>query len=621
MSGNNNQNFNVMDMANSYAAANDIDPSEIFKKHPVSGKVKAEAEDDSTEHNETLPTVEPKGEKKPWVPDPSLTKGMSEFDEPVTYSKDEIKVEDDNKVLRNISDDNALKDSMETMEEFQRKEVNIEIAKKRHGITKFQIPEGPYHASIIAAAGDTNYTRAQEKLDQIFNEIKELHPEFILEWETNTTDNTPDQSADSIPENTSMQANDDITTTESTEDVKVIIDKSQLEEVAWSPEEISKIKKSRTVELNIVESAPIEFSEIQDVDSNMVDIVLAPYQRKYNDISVALPASRYRATFTGLSYAELTDLATSVEMNSIDAERKKWSICFNHIKNQSIGPWEEYKWYIDPITNRKISVAINAPVPNNIEHDQIHVITRFDDFVSKTSHLDLNFMIWKILCATAMESEIISITCHANYNGKECGKTYDWVYNPSDLLRMDLIDPVILEEMKVTGEVSTKEDILKNYNSSPLCMNNTVKLKSSGIVVVFGHISAYTYLNEVFGLSEMLNAMIEAEDPSSISKGYNILMLKTIKSFLIPQQNGKYVRITGAQNILKVIESLDEVDWQTLFEISKMMTEPYDFKYSFKDLVCPNCHNKSSIDIENMTQLLFIVAQSLSSVQVVLKRT
>jgi len=162
---------------------------------------------------------------------------------------------------------------------------------------------------------------------------------------------------------------------------------------------------------------------------------------------------------------------------------------------------------------------------------------------------------------------------------------------------------------------------MKNYNNSPLRMNNSVKLSSSGMHVVFGHVSAYDYLNELFGLTERLNHMIESEDPTSISKGYNILMLRSIKYFLVPQANGKYVRISGSENILRVIETLNEVDWQTVFELSNMMTNPYTFKYSIKNLVCPACHNKSSIDIENMTQLLFIVAQSLSSVQVVLKRT
>lgn len=634
--------FSVLDMADSYAAANDIDPSEIFKKHPVSGKVKAESENaENTNPNETKPNETHKAPKKDWMPDPSLLEGMNEFSGPVTYAKDEIKTDDIDKSLKNIADDNAIKDSIESMNELQRKQANIEIAKKRHGIKNFQIPQGPYHASIFAAAGDTNHTRAQEKLDQIFNEIKESYPEFILEWDdeaknhkihqpegnghksTGIINDLPDNKIEDNTQVTEEDASEQkpLDSNEDTNDVKVVIDKSQLNEVAWSPEEISKIKKSRTVELNIVETSPIEYSEIQDVDSNMVDMVLAPYQRKFNDVSVALPGSRYRATITGLPYPELTDLATSVEMNSIDAERKKWSICFNHVKNQNIGPWDEYQWYIDPITKKRIQIGLNDLAPNHIPPAEVHRVSKFDDFLMKTSYVDLEYMIWKILCATAMENEIIAITCHAKHNGKECGKTYDWVYNPAELLRMDLINPAILDEMKVTGEASTKEDILNNYNTSPLRTNSTVKLNSSGLSVVFGHISAYTYLNEVFGLAETLNAMIEAEDPSSISKGYNILMLKSIKAFLVPQPDGKYARITGAENILKVIESLDEIDWQTLFEISKMMTEPYEFKYSFQNLVCPNCHNRSSIDIENMTQLLFIVAQSLSSVQVVLKRT
>ena len=644
MSEANTTGFSVLDMAENYAAANQMDVSEIFKSDDTSDKKIDDTVENVSETADNIDTeknIEPKSEKTskkgPWMPDPSLTEGMDEFAGPVTYSKDEIRMESDDKMLRNISDDNAIKDSIETKNELDRKQANIEVAKKRHGIKNFQIPPGPYHVTIFAAAGDTNYNRAQEKLDEIFNEIKEVHPEFILDWIDKKPDDIkqPDENEshkniaiiDDIPES----VKDEVSTMDnsiinnidsnSNDEVKVVIDKTQLPEVSWSEEDIEKIRKSRTVELNIVETTPIEYSEIQDIDSNMVDLVLAPYQRKYNDTAVVLPASRYRATFTGLSYAELTDLMTSHELNSIDAERKKWSICFNHIHNQSIGPWEEYKWYIDPLSKKKIIIPINHNAPNDIPPSEIHTVYKFDDFLMKTSHMDLDFMIWKILCATAMETEIISITCHAKHNGKDCNNTYDWVYNPAELLRMDLINPAVLEEMRVTGEVATKEEILNNYNNSPVRLNSTVKLKSSGIYVVFGHISGYEYLNDIFSLGEDLNSMIEAEDPSSFSKGFNITMLRSIKAFLIPQENGKFGRITGGDNILKVIESLDEFDWQTMMEITKTMIDPYDFKYSFQNLVCPKCHNRSSIDVENMTRLLFIVAQSLSSVQVVLKKT
>ena len=107
-------------------------------------------------------------------------------------------------------------------------------------------------------------------------------------------------------------------------------------------------KKSRTVELNIVEGKDLEMSSIENISSkSAIDLALAPYIRKSNDIVAALPASKYRASFTGLSYVDMIDLSNSQELNTIDGEKKKWTIAYQHIKNPSIGPWKEYRYYID----------------------------------------------------------------------------------------------------------------------------------------------------------------------------------------------------------------------------------------------------------------------------------
>ena len=225
-----------------------------------------------------------------------------------------------------------------------------------------------------------------------------------------------------------------------------MIDKSRVSEISWSRDEVEKIKKSRSIELNIVEDQPLKYSEIEDVDDNVVDLVLAQYQRKANDSVGALPASRYRATFTGLSYPEILDLSHSLDVNSLDTERKKWTIVYHHMKNQSIGPWKEYKWYIDPSTKKKVIIDFGAegPVDDSIE---VHEVTKFDDFLMKTSFMDLEFMLWKILCATTMDKEIISIDCHAKLDDtdKECGKSYDWIYSPNDLLDVSSISPEIVK--------------------------------------------------------------------------------------------------------------------------------------------------------------------------------
>lgn len=631
---NNNSGFNVLDMANEYAANNDIDVSELFRKHPVSGNIKNEyenEENDSTEVNEEIIDDEKKTNKVPWVPDKSLIEDLEDINaQPVVYDKKDVKFNSDEGIV-NGADESLVQESMETMDEMSRKLANIEEAKKRFGILKLQIPEGLYHVKIFAAAGDTDHKRAQEGLDELFKELINIHPEFILEWDKDkkpTTDNNNDHIENNIiennEENITETADKDILEssleTENHDTTKVIIDKSKVSEVAWSQEDIDKIRKSRIIELDIVEGDTLEFASIEDVDDNMVDKVLMPYQRKTNDIASALPASKYRATFSGLSYTETLQLFNSVEINNLDSEKKKWSICFDHINNPSIGPWEEYKWYKDPETKKIIKLPLSASTPSDIQENDLHIVTKFDDFLMKTSFMDLEFMLWKILCATAMEKELISIDCkQIDDHGKQCNRTYDWIYSPNELLKIDTVDPTILEEMRVTSELTDTNAIMKNYKSSMVCGNNTVKLISSGMRVVFGHVSAYDYLTSVYS---KINDDIDENDSTTISRIINSSILTAVKAFLIPKNDGNgFIRISGVDNLIKVINGLDEIDWKTLSEILPIVIEPYVFEFALRDIVCPKCKKRSFINIKNMSDLLFVVAQGLMSVQVTLKRT
>lgn len=632
---NNNSGFSVLDMAKSMADENNTDVNDLFTK-PVKNEQPTEVPTEPKTEEPAPP--EPVKKKVPWTPDADVIKDMKELNQtPVTYDKTELTVEEDT-ALKNIADDNAIQDSREAMDELSRTAANIDDAKKRHGINKLQIPPGPYHVSITAAAGDTNYKRAQEGLDEILKEIKELHPEFVMEW-ADDAKNDPmnkgveaptfhqnggkiiDLPSDKTPVNDVQEE----TSRDTTEDIgddkelKIVIDKSSVPTISWSQEDIAKIRKSRSVELNIVEAMDIDYSQIEDADDNAVDKVLAQYHRKTNDIVAALPASNYRATITGLSYTEVIDLTNSQEMNNLDGERKKWSLCFDHIRNQSIGPWEEYQWYIDPQTKKKTKIPFTASIPPGIDPDSVHEVTRFQDFLQKTSFNDLEFILWKILCATAMDQEIIQIDCHTMHNGVECGKSYDWIYSPSSLLMMDSIDPAVLEDMERTAKASSQEEVAKVYNSSMLNTNNVTELPTSGFKVVFGHISAYEYLSSIYSEIKALETAQE-NDPTLASKAMMYTALTCIKAFLVPNGDGKYKRISGINNLIKVMNTLDEIDWQIISELVRIMIEPYQFKYALRDIVCPQCKNKSVIPIDNMTRLLFIVARSLSSVQVKLKR-
>lgn len=621
-----NEEFNVMDMLEDYAAEESMDVSDVFKKHPVSGNVKAEAAMEENEEDRVEKVEEP-AKRKNGI-DPSLVADMDEFHQPgAVYDKTEIR--NGEEALRNLMDDTAVDESKDALSDLKRKQRNLEEFKKRHNIQLF-IPEGEFQVKMLLAASDTDHQAAQRKLDEVLTEIEAIYPEMIQHLDQQqpavgepqiTEDEyklVPLQQEIGETEDIEM---DRITNQDEIDNIEtqVIINKRDLPDVAWSDEEAEKVKRARIIELNIVDAADIDFGSITDVDEG-IDEILDQYTRKTNDVIGVLPASKYRATFTGLTYPEVLDLSNSEEINNLDGERKKWSMCFSHMKNQSIGPWEEYILYKDPVTGVQKKAHVGDILPDGLTEKDVHFVSKYEDFLRKTSYIDLEFMLWKILCASTMSQEVVSITCKALNNGKECGHTYDWVYCPADLLVKDSISSAVLEEMKETGEANSMEDILRVYKTSPVNSNNYVKLHTSGFIIVYGHISAYDYLEHVYGKLKELDEKNEL-DPEIVSKILSSMVLTTIKSILLPREDGKYIRVNGVDNFIKVLQTLDEIDWMTIIELNNLMVEPYRFRFAVSNLVCPKCKNRSEVPIENMQTLIFIVARSLNSVRVTLKRT
>lgn len=613
-----NTSFNVMDMANEYASENDMDTAALFNK-PAPEETKSEAVEEAVPEK-----------KEPWRPDASLTADMPELQSSgAVYNADEIRNSTDQAPLANVADDAAKQSEIDQMNEMQRQTANINDFKKRHNI-QLHIPDGPWTVKFINASSDPNYQTAQAMLDQLFEQLKAEMPgaiEFLTPAEQPTAepnnveipaidnDQATDISANTVPTPEAAIA------AASPDNTQIVIDKRNANQITWSPDEIAKIRKSRHVELKIVESADINFASITDGDDTAVDKILQQYTRKTNDVSSPLPASKYRATFTGLTYPEVMSLHASAELNNIDAERKKWTIAFNHMTNISIGPWEEYTWYQDE-NKRIIKVPYGSPVPANVVR---HDVTKFEDFMRKTSYIDLNFILWKILCATTTDKEIVSITCGVtNPNTKQkCNNTYEWIYNPASLLDPADVNPTVLEEMSKVAAAGTVEDALKLYNESPVKGNNVVTLKDSGWSVVYGHASAWDFVeggiyNAIRDFASKTNE--DDIDPDDIPDMVLYTILTSIKSILVPNNEGGYIRISGTKNLIKAFKKLSTVDFQTIGTISNMMTEPYNYTFYIKDAVCPKCMGRSSVPVERMETMLFMIRRSLESTTVSLTK-
>lgn len=578
-----------------------------------------------------------------WKPDEEDTKSLEELNRSslgIMVDKDKY-VEKEDTTLRDVAEDHAVEDGAAAVDDLMIKTQAIEASKKRLHIVKLAIEDPAEHAAIFAIASDTNIQRRDEKLDAHIKAYVEKFPSVVLEWEFGYGPNVkvvkvnndlepvePTPVTEVIPAQPTV---DEAHTKE--EDMEIIskatqnlekipdtvidktvvrVNKEDVPHIFWDQEDVDKIKKSRKVELDIIETTPLEYNEVVELDENAIDNVLSQYTRKMNDVSSPLPASKYRATFTGLSYPEILDLSQSQELNTVDGLKKKWTIAFNHIKNPSIGPFKPFRYYIDPSTKKKIHLNAGEPVP---EGAKLEYGDAFDDFLKKTSFLDLDFILWKILCATTMENEVISINCHARHNGEECKKEYDWVYSTKNLLDMDKISPAVLEEMNKTATVSSQQEIEANYKDSFLASSSVIKLPHCGFKIMCGHKDAYEHINTIFG---KVLEITEAQNPAA-SDALTVTMLSVVKAVLVPY-NGSYAKITSVDGIMKVLKQLDEVDYQTVGEMMRVILEPYQFTYSLRDIVCPKCGNVSNIPIQDMSRMLFIVAQSLMSVQVVLKK-
>lgn len=631
MANENNGSFDVLEMASEYAQNTGVDVSELFKS-PVTQDPKPEENETHTpESNENTSEPEaPKQTTSRWTPDASLIKDMPELQKQtsgVVYSKDEYQEEEDT-TLVNQADEDTTKNGINALRGMEREAANIEFLKKRHNIKYFKIPPGPWQVKMTTAASDENTDRAQAALDKVLEELKVEGPECII-YEQPATDapekseneasaETPNDDADSAVSDGTEEIDES-----SPADVQIRIDKTKVPDLQFSEEELRKIKYSRKIELDIVEGFDIDYASIENADENLLDIALAPYKRKSHDIEAALPASNYRGVFTGLTYAEVLDLKAASDISGLDAEYKKWTVAFEHLKNPSIGPFEEYRWYIDPDTHRRVKLTMTEKAPSTLREDTvIHTCSKFEDFLRKTSFMDLEYMLWKVLCATASDKEMLNIVCHAPYNGQQCNNSYDWIYNPAELLVESSVSSIVLEAAEKTMKASSNKEIMDHYNESMLVKQNTVLLPTSGMRVVFGHVSAYDYLTSIFTEWEKLTEM--AEDKNEMSKDYTSKVMiytiaMTVKAFLIPTEGGKWKKVTGIDNIVYMMSQMDVVDISVLANIAQMMTNPYQMQFSLRDVKCPRCHGVRDIAINSIQDMLFILARSLSNVNVVLK--
>lgn len=348
-----------------------------------------------------------------------------------------------------------------------------------------------------------------------------------------------------------------------------------------------------TNQINIIvkEVTEQELKSSRVINNSQQSGIIEPYTSELGDVPLTLPLSAYRCTLKPVNYYEFIQLgSTPMSGNSVDQDKKQWSIIYDHIKNVSIGDFKD-----------------------------------FEDFLKKTKYGDRELLMWGILIGAADEEETVPIRC----SNKKCQKVHSLKYKPRSIIHVD--DNLIKEyQYDVTHTIGYGQAAIDHFTK----INSTLKrykLPNTGYIVeIDDRPSAYDFLNRRYPLMAELEKRFypdgrKDDTEENPEHGYLLTHALFISAMSIIKQgnDGKDIeyRYTDWEDIEKIITTaLDMKDQAILLNliqtIAKKTASPMQFY--IENFTCDNCgHHDDRIIIPDIGEdLIFQLARRLSSTEI-----
>ena len=347
-----------------------------------------------------------------------------------------------------------------------------------------------------------------------------------------------------------------------------------------------------TKEVNIIvrEVSEEELKATTIIENSQQEGIIKKFDSGIHDVPITLPLSGYRCVMRPINWFDFIKLATPSSGNNSDNELKKWSVIYDHMKNPSIGEFEN-----------------------------------FEDFLKKTKYQDRELLMWAILVATADEEETLSFEC----SNPKCRKPISIKYHPRSIVHLD--PKHIPDHYEKTHSVAVGHYAIEHFNKVN-GKRRRYQLPSTGIIVEVNEPSAYEFITQKLSLVQKLYERyrpgeemsgFNPEDPRMMEFDYlsaNALFV-TAMSYQTKDKDGKTkeYRYTNWDDIERIItEGLDADDSGILLKIiEKARTNVTPVSFYISDTICPSCklkENKIINDIGN--SLLFQVSRRLASTQI-----
>lgn len=401
------------------------------------------------------------------------------------------------------------------------------------------------------------------------------------------------------PENNTTEQSSSNATEEKVEEpptININVENGTKDVVVNVPEEVAtQIKRNNVINVHVREVSDIDMKAMTVIENPGIPGIIRPYESDVNDVPVTLPLSGYKCVIRPVNWFESIDLAAPSSNSKVDFEIQRWSIIYNHIKNVSIGEFEN-----------------------------------FEDFLKKTKYADLPLLEWAILTATADEEEPLEITC----GNRRCGKMHVYNYMPRSIVHLN--EERIPEKywdvhnaapgsngaMKLFSEINTKR--------------TRYMLPETKLIIEINEPSAYDYIMNLLPTIIQKYAEKRPEDPNMdnfdverlfqdttlYNFSYKIACMLRISAICVKDEKdpNKEYRFTNWEDIEAQLDAIkimkDSMLLIRLVMDSHKLASPVDLY--LENVTCPYCGRvERRIPLANLTQtLLFRVSRRLDDMEV-----
>lgn len=350
--------------------------------------------------------------------------------------------------------------------------------------------------------------------------------------------------------------------------VDVVIDKTQVDEVKFTPEEKQKLSITPSIRLVVVEDRELASLPVERMDIKHKVDYLNVMKSGLSKYSVPLPGTGDILSFRGAQIVELMPCVNYEDDTNLDIIQKKAEVVYDK--------------FIGGTLLKKFNSEGN-------------IIMSFDDFCNQIAYIDLDMCLYGVVCASNMEECESSATCN------KCGHQWIYKYNTKQLLTQDGFSDFFKERANGILNARGNEAKMKEYNQY---MHTNMRYRSP-----------YTnnvYEIEVPSIAKVLRTGggIGSEDRHDQFIASLAMYIHTL--YIYDKDKGTYLPIESKDNeldlFLETIGLLPDKDLQMLQSevINKML---YATSLTM-DITCPKCgtHTKQPL---TAGQLVFLRARDL----------